>query len=273
MPPGKQVNTSDVTWFLNLPYDTKVHYAVVHLHPFAQSLTLRDTTTNSDIVIAKAKNPNRGLGLEHVDDFTSIAGVPLYKDHKYELTSVYDNPTQQNVDSMASIFLALDDPEFVAPTSLQLAERGVVIANDTALILRTTAGDIGATLTNNPASLQFAKLVATGAFRNAEAAVTDNTIAFFDKQPTAALESGGEHVPGAVSFCKADGDLLSLVIVTRAARDLDSRCTVIGRLGPGADVVRSMIASGSGKLLRAEIVSGADLSDLHLAPAGKVAAK
>src|SRR6266851_5365254 len=31
VPPGRQVNASDITWFLNLPFTTKLHYAAVHL--------------------------------------------------------------------------------------------------------------------------------------------------------------------------------------------------------------------------------------------------
>ena len=27
VPPGKQVNHSDITWFMNLPFDTRLHYA------------------------------------------------------------------------------------------------------------------------------------------------------------------------------------------------------------------------------------------------------
>src|SRR5438874_8849052 len=102
VPPGRQVNRSDITWFLGLPYDvTALHYAAVHLHPFAKSLTIRDTTTGQTIFAAKAENPKEGIGLTHVDTFTSKAGVPLYRNHKYELISVYDNPTNENRDSMA----------------------------------------------------------------------------------------------------------------------------------------------------------------------------
>src|SRR5207248_2596563 len=113
--------------------------------------------------------------------FVSLAGVPMYKDHKYELTSVYENPTKENADSMASMFLALDDPEFVAPTTAQLVDRAIVITNDTAVVLRTSDGDVGAMLVNNPATLRFAKMIARGAFRNSEASVTDGAIAFFEK--------------------------------------------------------------------------------------------
>ena len=32
VPPGHQVNHSDVTWFMGLPFDTRLHYAAVHRH-------------------------------------------------------------------------------------------------------------------------------------------------------------------------------------------------------------------------------------------------
>jgi hypothetical protein len=274
VPPGKQVNTNDVTWFMNLPYDASLHYAAVHLHPFAQSLTLRDMTTSTDIFKAAAKNPKGRVGLDRVDDFESVAGVLMYKDHKYELITVYDNPTKQNADSMASMFLGLSDPEFVAPTTAQLIERSIVITNDTAAVLRTADGDIGAMLINNPAALQFARIVASGAFRGTEAVIDDRTISFTEKRAVGNLSRDGNnlHMPGAISLCSHD-DQVSLVIVTTKAPELDSQCSVIGRLGPGSDVVRAMIEQHSGKILKAEILSGPDLNDLHLAPAGKVAAK
>ena len=274
VPPGKQVNTNDVTWFMNLPYDTKLHYAAVHLHPYAQSLTLRDTTTDSDVFKATAKNPKGRVGLERVDEFVSVPGVPLHKDHKYELVSVYNNPTKQNADSMASMFLALDDPEFAMPTTADLIERAVVITNDTALVMRTAEGDCGAMLVQNSASLQLARLVATGAFRDADAKVAESTITFTEKRPVAEwpLDGGLPHIPGSISLCRGDGEV-SLVVVTGPAHELDGRCTVVGQLGPGADVVRGMISSGAGKLVRAEVLSGPDLKGLKLAPAHTVAEK
>jgi hypothetical protein len=275
VPPGKQVNTSDVTWFMSLPYDSKLHYAAVHVHPFAQSLTLRDTTTNTDVFKATMKNPKGRVGLDRVDNFVSLAGVPMYRDHKYELTSVYENPTKENADSMASMFLALDDPEFVAPTPAQLVERGVVITNDTALVIRTADGDLGANLINSPATLRFAKMIAVGAFRNSEASVTDNAITFFEKASIDELPRGEDnaHMPGVISVCRNDESLVSFVIVTRPSHELDTRCTVIGKIGPGTDVIRAMIGSRSGQILKAEMFSGADLKDVHLAPAGNIAAK
>jgi hypothetical protein len=123
VPPGRQVNASDITWFLNLPYNTRLHYAAAHLHPFAESLSVRDVTTGAIIVQARATNPGKGIGLAHVETFTSLEGVPLYADHKYELQSVYNNTSGANADSMASVFLGLDDPEFVRLSPRELARR------------------------------------------------------------------------------------------------------------------------------------------------------
>ena len=283
VPPGKQVNASDATWFMNLPYDSKVHYAAVHLHPYAQSLTLRDVTTGTDVVKAQAVNPKNAVGLDRVDAFVSLEGVPMYKDHKYEVVSVYNNTTKQNADSMASMFLALDDPEFAVPSTEELIARGTILINGSAVILRTSVGDLGALLLNNDApntAMQFARLVNAGAFRGAEAKVTEATIAF-----TAALtddlrklvpdlpkENRNEHHPGAMSLC-VGSDQVSFIIVTGKSPELDSRCTVFAEVGPGSEVVRSMAASGSAHLVRAEILSGPELNDLQLAPAKKIASR
>jgi hypothetical protein len=269
VPPGKQINASDATWFMNLPYDSKLHYAAVHLHPFAESLTLRDTTTGTDVFKATAKNPKGRVGLERVDAFVSVPGVPMYKNHRYELISVYNNPTKQNADSMASMFLALDDPEFVAPTQEQLADRGVVITPGTGLILRTSAGDVGAMLAVTPVTQQFAR--AFRSFRDVAAKVTESAISFTTKMNIVAVDDlQHEHAPGSIAFCHGDGEA-SIVIETRQTHDFE-RCTVIAQIGPGAAVIRAITAAGGAKLLRAEVLNPQDLNDLKLAPA-KTASK
>ncbi|HYM60108.1 MAG TPA: hypothetical protein VEZ11_04375, partial [Thermoanaerobaculia bacterium] len=60
VPPGRQVNHSDVTWFMSLPFDTKLHFAAMHLHPFAESIELRDVTANKVLFKANAQNPAKG---------------------------------------------------------------------------------------------------------------------------------------------------------------------------------------------------------------------
>jgi hypothetical protein len=40
-------------------------------------------------------------GLERIDSYSSEQGFSIYKDHQYELISVYDNPGQERADAMA----------------------------------------------------------------------------------------------------------------------------------------------------------------------------
>jgi len=113
--PGREVNTTLVTEFFNLPFDTRVHYIAVHLHPFAESLELIDRTTGETIFRSMARNSEDKIGLEEVEYFSSVEGVPVFKDHEYELVSVYNNTSGENQDSMAVMFLYLEDIQFKKP--------------------------------------------------------------------------------------------------------------------------------------------------------------
>jgi hypothetical protein len=122
VPPGRQENRTLVTEWLNLRFDTTVHYIAVHLHPFAESLEFRDLTTGATVFKSKARGPTDRIGLDHVDAFSSAEGVPLYKDHQYELVSVYDNTSGVDQDSMAVMYIYLLDREFKKPDLLNVAE-------------------------------------------------------------------------------------------------------------------------------------------------------
>jgi hypothetical protein len=113
--PGREVNTTNVTRFLNLPFDTEAHYIAVHLHPFAESLTLRDLTLDKDIFFAEVENSADKIGIDRVDYYSSKEGIKLYKDHEYELVSVYENTSGEEVDSMAVMYLYLHDKWFKKP--------------------------------------------------------------------------------------------------------------------------------------------------------------
>jgi hypothetical protein len=115
VPPGREVNRTPVTRILALPYDTTVHYIAVHLHPLARSLELIDKTTGFTVFKSTAKNAVGKLGLEHVEAFSSPEGLPMYKDHEYELVSIYENDTGEPQDSMAVMYLYLLDKRFERP--------------------------------------------------------------------------------------------------------------------------------------------------------------
>jgi len=117
VPPGRQVNHTNVTRYMDLPFDTTVHYIAVHLHPFAESLELRDLTAGTSVYKSIARGIEGKIGLSNVDYFSSVEGVRLYRDHEYELISVYDNTSTEQQDSMAVMYMYALDTEFRNPLS------------------------------------------------------------------------------------------------------------------------------------------------------------
>ena len=113
--PGREVNRTLVTEFMSIPYDTTVHYVAVHLHPYAQSLELRDITTDTSLFTSHATATEIGMGLQHVETISIPEGVAVYADHEYELVSVYENTTDEVQDSMAVMMLYMLDHDFVKP--------------------------------------------------------------------------------------------------------------------------------------------------------------
>ncbi|MEM8932954.1 MAG: hypothetical protein AAGE94_17345, partial [Acidobacteriota bacterium] len=109
VPPGRQENRTLVTHLMQVPYETTLHYIAVHLHPFAESLTLHDRTTGEVLFTSRATNFDDKIGLREVEAFSSIEGVTLKPDHDYELVSIYDNTSGAMQDSMAVMYLYLRD--------------------------------------------------------------------------------------------------------------------------------------------------------------------
>lgn len=113
--PGREVRRKNVTETLQVPFDTTVHFSAAHLHPFAESLELRDLTTGESLVRLSARQLPKGIGMDHVDSFSSGKGIPIYKDHQYQMISVYENTTSVDQDSMAVMFLFVLDRQFRRP--------------------------------------------------------------------------------------------------------------------------------------------------------------
>lgn len=114
VPPGREVNHTLVTQLLRIPYDTTAHYIAVHLHPFAESLTLRDLTSDHIVFTSQARNFPDRIGLAEVQSFASVEGIEMFASHEYELTSVYNNTTDDPQDSMAVMYIYLRDHELEA---------------------------------------------------------------------------------------------------------------------------------------------------------------
>ena len=109
--PGREENRTLVTQLMRVPYETKIHYIAVHLHPFAESLALKDLTTGEILFESRARNFEEKIGLSLVDSFSSAEGIPVFPDHEYELVSLYNNTTDEDQDSMAVMYIYLWDRE------------------------------------------------------------------------------------------------------------------------------------------------------------------
>jgi hypothetical protein len=110
--PGREVNRTSVDAMLQLSEDTVVHAIAVHLHPFAESLELVDATERRSVWKSEAKNSEGRIGLDRVETYSSAEGLPLRRGHRYELVSTYDNTTSEDQDSMAVMYLYVEDRGF-----------------------------------------------------------------------------------------------------------------------------------------------------------------
>jgi hypothetical protein len=114
--PGRHVYHTPVTRMMRIPgASTRVHFIAVHLHPFAESLVLRDWTTGETVFKSEARNRDEQIGLSHVESFESVEGLEIHANHGYELIATYDNTSGEPQDSMAVMFLYAADPAFTKP--------------------------------------------------------------------------------------------------------------------------------------------------------------
>jgi hypothetical protein len=109
VPQGDHIYTSDITPQLNLPFDTSVHYATIHVHPFARWMELRDLTTGQTALHLTSQDWPDRIGVAHVDEFKSIDGIPILRSHHYELAVEYNNTSDSTTDAMAILYLYLRD--------------------------------------------------------------------------------------------------------------------------------------------------------------------
>ncbi len=109
--PGKITYRSNVTKQLSLTDSTTFHHISVHLHPFAEELSLKDLTADNILFTSKVINHKDRIGLEKADSFSSTEGVMLYADHEYQMILTVNNTSGKFQDMMASMFVFLYDKE------------------------------------------------------------------------------------------------------------------------------------------------------------------
>jgi hypothetical protein len=105
VPPGHHIYTTEITPQLNLPFDTTIHYATIHVHPYARGMELRDMTTGKTIFRLNSRDWPDRVGVAYVEEFKSIEGITIQRDHRYELSAEYDNTSDVDTDAMAILYL------------------------------------------------------------------------------------------------------------------------------------------------------------------------
>lgn len=115
VPPGRQETRTLVTNWMNLPFDTDVHYIASHVHPFAEYMELRDLSEDASVFRSNVVNSAGKIGVDHVEYYSSTKGYPLYADHEYQLVTMYNNTLDRDQDSMAVMYMYVRDNEFSNP--------------------------------------------------------------------------------------------------------------------------------------------------------------
>ena len=105
-----QVNTAQV----NTAQPNTVHYATAHLHPYGKELELFNLTTGHSVFSIRSKDFSDRIGVAEIEQFSSTLGVPINPEHQFELRARYFNPTSQDIDAMAILYLYLEEPNFVS---------------------------------------------------------------------------------------------------------------------------------------------------------------
>lgn len=117
IPRGIDTLSYDVTNMLNLPFNTTLHYAGVHVHPYCEALELVDKTTGEVVFKSKIDNETDITKMTNIEAFSSEEGKMMFTDHEYELVCYTKNTTDREADMMAVMLLYLHDKELEAVLS------------------------------------------------------------------------------------------------------------------------------------------------------------
>jgi len=111
LPKGEHLYKFNVTYQLQLNEDSRIHALAAHLHPDAQRFTLYDLTDDKPVHTIICENYDEKIGLKSVPTYSSVEGIPIYKDHEYELQLLTNNPSDGFRDMMAVLFIYVYDRE------------------------------------------------------------------------------------------------------------------------------------------------------------------
>lgn len=103
------------------PFDTKVHYIAIHVHPFAETFEFWDKTTGDLLHAFHCNQVEKGVGLERIDYYSDVDGIEVFADHSYELVVTHNNTSGEDQTAMAFMFFYAQDKLFHKPGPKELA--------------------------------------------------------------------------------------------------------------------------------------------------------
>jgi hypothetical protein len=118
VPPGRNENRTVINSLMGLNSDLRIHYVSAHLHPYATSIEIRDMTTGDSVFQADVESSADGKALTKIHNYVSEEPITLRADHDYELISIYENTSEQDVTAMSvlhfyAVFDEFDAARFV----------------------------------------------------------------------------------------------------------------------------------------------------------------
>lgn len=114
VPPGRTAYVQSFRGADQLPFDTTLHSITAHLHVYGTAIELWDTTENRLLFRSEAANDARRTHVTHMTEYSSAEGIPVFRDHEYELRATYENTTGHPVDGMAVMYFYFFDKAYAS---------------------------------------------------------------------------------------------------------------------------------------------------------------
>jgi hypothetical protein len=100
VPPGRHQRQAT----FDLMFDGRIHFMGTHVHPHAESVDLFSVSRQEKVWKAQRKNSSEGQ-MVGMDVYSNPQGYPVRFGESYRITSTYNNPTDQDIDAMAGLFI------------------------------------------------------------------------------------------------------------------------------------------------------------------------
>ena len=100
VPPQRHQQGTVVT----LGFKGRIHFMGTHVHPFAESMVLRNMAREERVWKGTSIRGDSG-SMTGFEVFSSVEGYAVQPGEAYRITSSYDNPTDGPIDAMAGLFI------------------------------------------------------------------------------------------------------------------------------------------------------------------------